>query len=260
MTFLEYCCERLMGPPVRRSGGCSIWHCPRHQDNHPSFNTFPPKDGCKDRFKCWSCDWRGDKHDLLIELRPELSYPERCRLLDEWRMTFEHEQPRQPEPVGISHRGQGSTGPAHVCISCKMRDSDYNLALDAFDAESNAAIQTVLDYIGKDPSHGSPIEPLKLAEQVLQICMEHNLHPMAFAQRCTGEIWFRESAAEHMAECDDPDCDYRCCRLSRGWTEEELAADIKAGKKERAEAKKRKAERVRYACRNVRSSGNRRTA
>ncbi len=257
MTFLEYCCERLIGPPAWRSGGRSVWHCPRHEDNHPSFNTRPPRDGCKDRFQCWSCGWWGDEHDLLIELRPELRYPERCRLLAAWRMAFEREQPRQPEPVGIFHRGLGGTEPVRVCISCKMRDSDYDPGPDEFSDESNDAIRALLDYIGKPPSNRALIELLKLSERVLRICAEHNLHPLALAGRCAGEVWFRESEIEHMAECDDPDCDCRCCRLARGWTEEEIAADIEAGQRERAEAKQQQADRVRRACRNVRHATKR---
>lgn len=262
MTFLEYCCERLMGPPAYRSGDSSLWHCPRHKDNHPSFNTRPPKDAYKDRFRCWSCDWWGDEHDLLIELRPELRhrYPERCQLLAEWRIAFEREQPRQSEPVDISLRGQGSTESAHTCISCKMRDSDYIPAIDEFEPEADAAIKDLLAYLKNPPSHRALMELLQLCKKTLRICAEHGLHPLALAGRCAGEVWFRKSDAKHMTECDDPDCDYRCCRLTRGWTEEEIAADIEAGKKERAEAKQRKAERVRHACRNVRSGGNGRAA
>jgi len=121
----------------------------------------------------------------------------------------------------------------------------------SFNDESNDAIRALLDYIGKPPSDRALIELLKLSERVLRICAENNLHPLALAGRYAGEVWFRESEIEHMAECDDPDCDCRCCRLARGWTEEEIEADIEAGKREREEAKQQQADRVRRACRNV---------
>ena len=84
-------------------------------------------------------------------------------------MAFEREQPRQPEPVGIFHRGLGGTEPVRVCISCKIRDSDYDPGPDEFSDESNDAIRALLDYIGKPPSNRALIELLKLSERVLRI-------------------------------------------------------------------------------------------
>ena len=134
------------------------------------------------------------------------------------------------------------------------------LRLDEFEPEADAAIRALLDYIGKAPSQVALIELLQLCERTLRICAEHGLHPAAFAGRCGGEAWFRGLDAQHLAECDDLDCDYRCCRLARGWAEEEIAADVEAGKKAWAEAKQQKADRLRRACRNVHRGGNGRAA
>jgi hypothetical protein len=38
--------------------------------------------------------------------------------------------------------------------------------------------------------------------------------------------WWTRKEAEHVSGCDDPECDLYCCRLSRGWTVEEIEADL----------------------------------
>ncbi len=92
MTFLEYVCERLMGPPASSSNG---WSCPRHEDNHPSFNTRPPKQGCKVRFCCFSCGWWGDEFDLLKEFYPGEDYSERRVRMAALRIDFQHDHPEE---------------------------------------------------------------------------------------------------------------------------------------------------------------------
>lgn len=257
MTFIEYCCERLMGPPLRHTGSRSIWPCPEC-DDRTAFGTLPHKPEYKDRARCHRCGFRGDEADLIRFFNPREGWTQRRAKLADWFAAWN--AGHVPEPVGIFHRGLESTEPSHVCVSCKMRDSDYDPAKDEFEPEADAAIKDLLAYLKNPPSHRALMELLQLCKKTLRICAEHGLHPLALAGRCAGEVWFRKSDAKHMTECDDPDCDYRCCRLTRGWTEEEIAADIEAGKKERAEAKQRKAERVRHACRNVRSGGNGRAA
>jgi hypothetical protein len=38
--------------------------------------------------------------------------------------------------------------------------------------------------------------------------------------------WIEETNARHMAECNHPACDWYCCRLARGWTEEQIREDV----------------------------------
>jgi|GEM_PF-6542725 hypothetical protein len=61
ITFLQYVCERLMGPPAKLSAqpGESWWCCPFHKDTDPSFHTMPSDPAYKDRFRCFGCGKRG---------------------------------------------------------------------------------------------------------------------------------------------------------------------------------------------------------
>src|SRR5262249_18453731 len=72
----------------------------------------------------------------------------------------------------------------------------------------------------------------EICQTALAACGQHALHPQGLAGRCGYEAWVRGTNAEHMATCDDPDCDWRICRLARGGTLEEIRADIEATRPE----------------------------
>lgn len=102
MTFLEFICEKLMGPAARRGvAGESYWSCPGHTDDHPSFHTLPSKPGKKDRFKCFSCGAWGDEFDLLKLYDPVgfADYGKRRAMLATWAEEY--------ESLGYSYRGRG---------------------------------------------------------------------------------------------------------------------------------------------------------
>jgi hypothetical protein len=111
ITFLEYVAERLMGPPVSRSNGRATWPCPFHSpDERPSFNTLPPKAGCKDRFRCWSCGAWGDEFDLVKNFFDRENFGERRERLDKWRQDFERDVPADDDPVHTTPRtGRGQS-------------------------------------------------------------------------------------------------------------------------------------------------------
>ncbi|MFL5909279.1 MAG: hypothetical protein ACJ768_01730 [Gaiellaceae bacterium] len=94
-TFLEYVCERLMGPPAFHGAdeGDSYWCCPFHDDANPSFHTLPHKEGYKDSWKCWSsCAGRwGDEYDLLRQFHTDEDYPRQQVRLARWRQEWERE-------------------------------------------------------------------------------------------------------------------------------------------------------------------------
>ena len=105
MTFLEYVIEKLYRTPAFTSGGQSWWHCanPAHPDRHPSFCTLPHDVRYKDRFKCWTCDIRGDTFDFVRIVKPELTYPERKALLLKMRNDFDG----GTDPYSFSILGEG---------------------------------------------------------------------------------------------------------------------------------------------------------
>ena len=90
MTFLQYVCERLLGP--RRNTGTdgeSYWVCPFHADTSPSFHTMPHKPEYKDRWHCFGCNMRGDEADLMRERMPGEKWSQRRACLDQWRQEYE---------------------------------------------------------------------------------------------------------------------------------------------------------------------------
>ena len=89
MTFLEFVCERLMGPPASRSDRRSTWRCPFHNDRHPSFSTRPPKRGFKDRYQCFGCGAWGDEFDLLKLFFPKEDYSARRERVAALRREYE---------------------------------------------------------------------------------------------------------------------------------------------------------------------------
>ena len=90
----------------RRPGS---WPCPEC-DDRTAFGTLPHKAGCKDRVMCHRCGFRGDEADLIRFFNPRESWPQRRAKLADWFAAWN--AGHVPEPVGISHRGMGSTEPA----------------------------------------------------------------------------------------------------------------------------------------------------
>ena len=96
MTFLEYCCERLLGPPASRGcDGRSYWNCPFHNDTNPSFCTLPSKPEYKDRFQCFGCGAWGDEFDLMKRFFDNENFADRRARLDQWREDFRREHPAE---------------------------------------------------------------------------------------------------------------------------------------------------------------------
>ena len=234
MTFLEYVAERLMGPPV--CGSC--WRCPYCDSPHASFSVRPPKPGYKVKFKCFRCGMWGDEYDLLKEFYPGEQYPRRRVRLDQWYRDWQREY--QSEPVVTTTRGRPGS------IAC-VNAYDHDPQEDEFSPEADQAVVALMEYLADPPSDRALREMLRLVQEALTICGASGLHPVGFGARVGYEVWHRELEAEHLAECDDPDCDYICCRRARGWTEEEIDADIEAGKQEREEDKRQRMERARKA-------------
>ena len=202
-----------MGPPVFRSGGRSTWHCPFHDDRHPSFCTLPPREGYKDRYRCFSCGARGDAPDLMKHFYEGEDWPRRRLRLEQWQRQYEAGHPQQ---LIISHRGRGSTLSAnHICVNCRLRDRSYDPTQDEFELAANKAMTEIFKVLAEfEPA--DEIATLTLLKRVLEIAAKHGLHPATLAGRCGFEGWSREVEAEHMAECMDPECECICCRAKRG--------------------------------------------
>lgn len=89
-TLLEFVCEKLLGKPTLSKGdGESHWSCPAC--DHPRWHTMPFKEGIKERFRCWVCDFRGDVYDLLLHLNPNIRWGERKAKADVYETEYNQE-------------------------------------------------------------------------------------------------------------------------------------------------------------------------
>ncbi len=220
MTFLEYVCERLMGPPAHRSADRSTWHCPRHEDSDPSFCTRPPHPKYKERFDCRGCGWWGDVYDFLREFYPGENYPRLRVRTAALRRDWEAEKQLEPEPS--VYRGRGHT----EAIDPTGEFTAADIADQEFSVETDAALAELMEYLKGWPTPRALREALKIAKVSLEICSRRGLHPLGLAGRCGAEAWKSETDQSHLAECVDGDCESIVCRRSRGWTEERIQVGI----------------------------------
>lgn len=68
----------LLGPAAKTQGFRLFWHCPFHEDRHPSFEVNP----ARKTWKCWPCNLGGDAPALLMRLKG-MAFPEAVRLVAE---------------------------------------------------------------------------------------------------------------------------------------------------------------------------------
>ena len=225
-TLLEYVCEQVIGPPTKSHGnGESQWPCPKC--THPRFHTLPHHTKYKDRFRCWSCPFRGDVFDLLRHYYPRDRFPElKARLTD-----FQAEYDRLPPTRLIPTRSP-----------IPLRGVGRN------EANSDMSTPAEIDRAWAAMTEG---EKATMAAAV-GIAKARGVDVVGLAYYCFHSArWFAETDAAHMAECDDAECDWRCCRFARGWSWEDIAAKNAADETERDAERVRSEERVRHALRNV---------
>jgi CHC2 zinc finger len=137
-TFLEYVCEKLLGPPAKRCGqGVSYWNCPCHDDQTPSFHTLPYKPEFKHRWMCHGCGMRGDAADLMRELIPGEKWPERKARLEQWRQEWQREVGAPTPKYDFSFRGEGSN-PADTPFHILDLDEVLRVLLALFQNEETS--------------------------------------------------------------------------------------------------------------------------
>jgi hypothetical protein len=100
-TLLQYVAAHLMGPPDScGQPGESYWTCPRCAS--PKWHTLPRREGYKDRFLCWACNYRGDEDDLLAWFYPRETYGQRVDRLG--RLQAEYGGLATPHPGEQNNR------------------------------------------------------------------------------------------------------------------------------------------------------------
>lgn len=237
LTFLEFVCFELIGPPTYSKGnGESYWPCPKC--SHPRFHTMPHVERYRDRVRCFACPFRGDAFDLLGHFYPREDYGDRQRRIADLERRYQAAAQKGTTPVTPTTSPHSSF---RGVSGSKGRDYDPGTPRkveEAYAAMSEEEMQTLAAACAIAKRLGVPVDDL--------------------AWYCYhSELWVREKEAKHLAECEDPDCDWAVCRLNRGWTEEEIQADIQAHvqeQREQEEARRKRvemfAQRARNHCRN----------
>src|SRR4051794_222009 len=107
LTFLEFVCGKLLGPPayLGPAEGESYWPCPFHEDRHPSFHTKPDVPEYKHGFRCWSCPAGGDVFNLMRRLGGPGKWPQPRAKVRDWPREWEGGGP----PRGGGAAAAGST-------------------------------------------------------------------------------------------------------------------------------------------------------
>ena len=225
MTFLEFVCERLLGPPAFHGGGegDSYWCCPFHDDSTPSFHTMPHKPEFKDRWKCFGCaDARrrsGPLEALLSGRRLAASPGPAEQWRNEWKREARSDSLQSLRGPGI----QRATVQSGRCVACKMKEEWQDHDSEICDPPVLAAADELDKLLGDDLREEQATDLLDFASSALKACTTHGIHPTALAGQLSSRAWVRRTERQHAAECEEPYCDWRACRLARGWTEQEIS-------------------------------------
>lgn len=198
MTLLEFACEKLLGPPnACRGDGQSEWACPHCGGE--KFHTYPHKDSFKDRFRCWSCLFRGDIFDLLKEFFPSENYGDQLARVADWEVEFAAEAKANPTRVKPPAFSSGETG--------------------IHGADEWQSLQDAYENLTQEEREG--------AVKALAAASREKVSLQALALLCDHKLWIEQIKAEHFKECTDAECDAIVCRAARGLpplTQEEIKA------------------------------------
>lgn len=196
MTFLEFVCRQLIGPPV--SGSC--WRCPFCNSSNSSFNVRPPKGDLPIKYRCFRCDAWGDAFDLLKFYFPNEGFSQQKLRIAQMEADF------KAGAFNLSLRGQGN----EPVQNPYERDPHE----DEFSNDATEAVDELLEQFDVPPSELLKVATLvRYCGKALAICARYSLHPLGFAVRCEFEAWARESLVEHAKQCTDDDCGNDCRKL-----------------------------------------------
>lgn len=230
MTFLEYVARKLLGPPDRYGR----WPCPRC-GSRTGFGLMPPKPRHKDRCRCHACTWLGDAADLLRLARPDLTDWKRDRepLLVKWRAEHARQAGTATTTSGAA-APDGATAPATTAaatVACEGRNvllprgcgspTDTSPAVDEFSDAAGRCAADLAKLFEQDIPATLPGRFAVLGE-ALAVAERHNLDLRTLTLRAGFEAWKRAADDAHMGSCVNPDCEWACCRLALGQTEDEV--------------------------------------
>ncbi|MCP4539189.1 MAG: hypothetical protein GY832_18790 [Chloroflexi bacterium] len=219
MIFLRYLAEELMGPPTFESASAQ-WPCP-FCESERGFHVLPHKPPHKDRFKCHACGAWGDEWDLLTHLYDQDNLVRRRKRVNQLKAKWKKGAQHSPPVARVAVR----PAPADedwVTESLHDRGVAARKQLEEWITEHYA-----VDKMGK-------AQLLEVAAQACRMVVLHGVHPSTLAEDVESYVGFEVREANHMAECDDPDCTWYCCRRARGWSHEQIKEAIEQARRERA--------------------------
>ncbi len=208
MTKFEFFVYKLLGDAAHSDGdGVSCWDCPACGRGGKKFHTMPPKQGYKDRVKCYRCGLCEDIHGLMRLVREEANFPREQADLNQWKKEYER--------LHGGDRDEGrDTHPSFPPRGC-----------------------------GVPAGEATPDEVVKflLAVGDLEWLLSEGMEPMELIRLLVAHMVFRHSD-DHMAHCADEQCNSTCCRLARGWHPETIRRVNEGVRavKERTAARKRR--------------------
>jgi hypothetical protein len=129
---IEDVATRLLGPPAKREGANLLWHCPFHDDKHPSFKV----NGKRGAWKCWACDIGGDAANLVMRIN-KCDFPAAVRSLADSSGAM----------VVTKHR-QSRT--ATVMAPGDRNDRPSGLSPEEAQSLAREAVETLWSHQGKD--------------------------------------------------------------------------------------------------------------
>jgi hypothetical protein len=242
ITFLEFVCIRLLGPPARRGApGESHWPCPLC--GHRSFHTLPVKAGCKDAWKCFRCGAWGDEFNLLRALR-DLGHPpargdyeDHALLLERWRAEYDRTGGEDGTLNVLNGGRKGSRAAATVAGRAGEVPPPPSSPLRTLSTPPDDPHRVDTAWSDLSPEEKDAVMVAAAAARREGVSVE------ALAAYEAGfREWVARADGGHIAVCEDPGCEWYICRLARGWTVEEIEADLEAGRRAYWQARRRRPE------------------
>lgn len=200
MTFLEFICRKLIGPPTSsKCNGESYWPCPHCGSE--KFHTMPHKPPHKDRFTCWVCPFRGDAADLMRYFYPHERYPQHLDRLADLQHEYDCEMGRAAESLQSAPAG----GPGQAATSSSGEPGMMSRAFD------HRRVSDTWAELTRDER-----DVLIAARRIMDEKTD-DISFFALTDFCLGfQEWAEQSEQRHYAECQDPDCSARVCQAVRG--------------------------------------------
>lgn len=213
MTFLEFVVTKLLGPADHEGKpGESFWPCPFRNHKEMVFHTLPSCPGQREYWRCHGCEIGGDEFQLIRSLRDQRGHPlcrgnwnpDHKRLVEEWR---ESQSPPAPaSPRGPRWRkSEGATEHAGSVPSSRP--------VETVEAKRKRALTRCTTELFE----ALTLEELQLLARLYRFVQDYGLTMGEVAREITHFVeWVQRIDDRHRRDCDDDECEWVCCRRSRG--------------------------------------------